>query len=154
MSQQLISRSADLKRLRDEGYDIQVRDGALIVRDVPYLKRDGTVDLGTLTCALLLAADETAAPDDHTMRLAGEYPHGTDGQPLAQLINSAEAQVIAGIETTYYLSRKLYGGVQYPDYYVKVTTYVAMLEGPAQEIDPAATAKTFPVIEDDDPDSV
>ena len=34
----------------------------------------------------------------------------------------------------------------YPDYYAKVTTYVAIISGPAWRIDPTSTAKTFPVI--------
>ena len=37
----------------------------------------------------------------------------------------------------------------YPDYHAQVTTYVAILSGPAQRIDPTANAKTFPVIEAD-----
>ena len=35
----------------------------------------------------------------------------------------------------------------YSDYHAKMTKYVAILEGPARAIDPAATARTFPVIE-------
>ena len=43
--------------------------------------------------------------------------------------------------------------VPYADYHVKMTTYVAMLEGPAQVIDPMATARTYKVVEDEDPHS-
>ena len=46
-------------------------------------------------------------------------------------------------------------GDSYPDYYAQVTTYVAILSGPAQRIDSSLTAKTFPVVapdaEDDEP---
>ena len=44
----------------------------------------------------------------------------------------------------------------YQDYYEKVTTYVAMFERYAQMIEPSATAKTFPVIIEDEgePESV
>lgn len=34
----------------------------------------------------------------------------------------------------------------YEDYYAKMTTYIAILSGPAQVIDPSVTAKTFPLI--------
>ena len=37
MSRQLISHSADLKRLREEGYDLEIRNGYLLVKDVPYV---------------------------------------------------------------------------------------------------------------------
>src|SRR5690242_19173715 len=36
VSQQLISLSPDLKRLRDEGYNLEIRGGHLLVKDVPY----------------------------------------------------------------------------------------------------------------------
>ena len=39
MSLPLIDRSVDLKRLRDEGYDVQVKNGYVAVRGVPYLRR-------------------------------------------------------------------------------------------------------------------
>ena len=37
MSQQLISRSPDLKRLRDEGYAVETVGGHLLLNDVPYV---------------------------------------------------------------------------------------------------------------------
>ena len=42
MSQLLISRSPDLARLREEGYDIEIRSGYLLVKDVPkHVVADG-----------------------------------------------------------------------------------------------------------------
>ena len=35
MSRKLFSLNADLQRLRDEGYFVQIRGGMLIMRDVP-----------------------------------------------------------------------------------------------------------------------
>src|SRR5690349_16429802 len=37
MSRKLISHSADLKRLRQEGYDLETRGGFMLVKDVPYV---------------------------------------------------------------------------------------------------------------------
>ena len=36
MSQQLISLNPDLKRLQDEGYHVEVKNGHLLVHEVPY----------------------------------------------------------------------------------------------------------------------
>ena len=47
MSQKLINLSADLRRLREEGYFIQVRGGLLLMRDVPYVNSLGLVKSGT-----------------------------------------------------------------------------------------------------------
>lgn len=37
MSHQLISRNPDLTQLRDEGYDIEIRAGYLLLKNVPYV---------------------------------------------------------------------------------------------------------------------
>ena len=37
MSRALFNRNADLKRLRDEGYFVQIRGGLLVMREVPYV---------------------------------------------------------------------------------------------------------------------
>ena len=74
MSQQLISRSPDLTRLRDEGYDIEIRWGYLLVKDVPYVNANKEVKRGTFVSTLNLAGDITAAPDTHVAMWVGEYP--------------------------------------------------------------------------------
>ena len=47
MSHQIISRSPDLKQLRDEGYDIEVKSGYLFIKDVPYVGSDKRIASGT-----------------------------------------------------------------------------------------------------------
>ncbi|MCK7468899.1 MAG: hypothetical protein MZU91_12765 [Desulfosudis oleivorans] len=37
MSHELISRSADLRQLQDEGYEVEVRSNHLLIHSVPYL---------------------------------------------------------------------------------------------------------------------
>ena len=37
MSQALISRNDELRRLRNEGYEIRIQDGLLLVAHVPYV---------------------------------------------------------------------------------------------------------------------
>ena len=64
MSQRPISRSADLKKLRDEGYDLEIRSGCLLVKDVPYVNSRKEVKRGILVMKLVLADDETGRPDD------------------------------------------------------------------------------------------
>ena len=54
MSQRPISRSADLKKLRDEGYDLEIRSGCLLVKDVPYVNSKREVKRGTLVMKLVL----------------------------------------------------------------------------------------------------
>lgn len=37
MSAELLNHSLDLKRLRDEGYSVEIREGHLLVHYVPYI---------------------------------------------------------------------------------------------------------------------
>jgi len=57
MSKPRIDRSPDLRRLRDEGYDIEVRERHLLVKSVPYLNAKGEVHRGTLVMEFSCAGD-------------------------------------------------------------------------------------------------
>jgi uncharacterized Zn ribbon protein len=80
MSRQLISRSVDLQRLREEGYDLEIRAGFLLVKDVPYVNSKKEVKQGTLVSKLTLADDVTAKPDNHVAYFEGEHPCRQDGK--------------------------------------------------------------------------
>lgn len=153
MSRELISRSPDLKRLQDEGYDIEERAGHLLVKHVPYVNPSGEVKYGTTISKLELSGDVTTKPTDHVVYFDGETPCNRHGQVLSKIVNSSGHQDFgSGIVAEHTFSSKPANG--YPDYYEKMTTYVHMLAGPAQAIDPDATAKTFPVIEATEDESV
>ena len=46
MSQELINHSDDLKKLQNEGYELDVNNGYGIVSHIPYLKANGEIDYG------------------------------------------------------------------------------------------------------------
>jgi hypothetical protein len=150
MQQQLISRSPDLQRLRNEGYDVEVRAGFLLVNNVPYVNSSRAIGLGTLVTQLSLAGNIATKPATHVAYFAGGYPCDKDGSPLTKLVigSHPQQQMAAGVLVDHTFSSKpfpLQAG--YPDYYQLVTTYVAIVLGPAQSLNPLVTAKTFPVIE-------
>ena len=148
MSQRPINRSADLKKLRDEGYDLEVRSGCLLVKDVPYVNSGKVVGRGILVIKLVLADDQTGRPDTHVAYFAGDHPCNEDGSEIAKIIHGSNAHSLAeGVPVNHSFSAKPKPADSYPDYYAQVTTYVSIISGPAQRIDPAVTAKTFPVIE-------
>jgi molybdopterin/thiamine biosynthesis adenylyltransferase len=147
MSHQPISRSGDLKRLRDEGYDLEIRAGFLLVKDVPYVNSRKEVKRGILVMKLVLADDETSRPDDHVAYFAGEYPCKVDGTEIDKIRNTSGEHTLAeGVVIQHSFSARPKPKDSYDDYYDKVTTYVAILSGPASRIDPTATAKTFPLV--------
>lgn len=156
MSQRLISRSPDLQRLQNEGYEVSIRGQKLLIGHVPFRNAAGEVAFGILVSDLQLqAADATAQPTDHVARFVGGIPHGSDGGRLAKLvIDESPQQIDETLTTTCTFSQKPLGGVPYADYYEKMTTYIGLVQTPALALDPAATAITHPLVTDDEDDSV
>jgi molybdopterin/thiamine biosynthesis adenylyltransferase len=152
MSARLISRSADLSRLKDEGYELEIRDGLLHVHHVPYITPARRVAFGTLISTLNLAGDETARPETHAISFSGEAPCDKDGRRLERIIIGGLHQPGPGVEADHQFSSKPPQG--YANYYEKMTTYVLILSGPARALDREVTARTYGPIRDSDPDSV
>ena len=152
MLPQRIGLRADLKRLRDEGFDIQIVEAYLVVRNVPYLAAKGDAQLGILVCAL---SDDGLPPPDHTAYFIGKYPCHADGSQLTQVVNSANSVKVSDeLTTNYYFSAKPQPSGKYDDFYHKVTTYVRLLGAPVKDVDPMMTAKVFAVVRDDEDDGI
>jgi hypothetical protein len=155
MSRPLIALSPDLKRLRDEGYDIQIVNGHVVLRDVPYLNSKREIKRGVLISTLTLANNVTTRPDTHVAMFTGEYPCHADGRPIERIRNGNNRTVIGGdVVADFTFSAKPKPKEVYDNYYEKMSTYADILSGPVQAIDPAVTAKTFPVVRDDEQDDV
>jgi hypothetical protein len=154
MSLRLINRSPDLKKLRDEGYDIEIRSGHLLVKSVPYVNSKKEIRNGTLVSTLNLANDVTVQPDTHAVFFQGEYPCDKDGARIARIENQSQRRNLGtDLDIDHTFSARPVNG-PYADYYAKMTTYVAILSGPAQVIDPNAKAMTFPLITAKEDESV
>jgi predicted ThiF/HesA family dinucleotide-utilizing enzyme len=153
MSEQLVNRSSDLRRLRDEGYDIEIRSNYLLVKQVPYVTAEGVVARGTLVSELSTSGSTTTTPNTHVVTFAGSIPCDNHGRELNAIINQRGSFPVDGsLTASCMFSSKPAGG--YPDYYEKMTSYVDMLLGYAWAIDPSVTAKVFPPNPTDDNESV
>ncbi len=148
MSSALISRNPDLKRLRDEGYDVAVHEGYLVLRDVPYVDGQRQVRTGTLVSALTLAGDQTVRPACHTVHFAGEQPCHADGSPIQQIFHQVGPATLGGVHVDRSFSNKPAEG--FADHYEKFTSYANILSGPAQALDPALTPRTYPPTPNED----
>ena len=87
MSRRPINRSPDLKRLRDEGYDIECRSGFLIVYGVPYLASPTSVERAAIFAPLTLNDNVAQPPGDHQVFFTGKTPHHASGRPMTGLGN-------------------------------------------------------------------
>ena len=153
MSQSPISLSPDLRRLRDDGYDIEIRSSSLLVRDVPYVNAQREVGRGILVSTLNLAGDIATRPDDHTVRFTGDLPCHADGTPMNEVVNQSKTTSLdEELVVHHSFSQKPKRGY-YTDYFEKMTTYAAILTSHAQAIDPSATPRTYRVEEPEDEES-
>lgn len=153
MSAKLISLSPDLKRLRDEGYEVEVRSGYLILHSIPFVTSKREVSLGTLVTDLTLNGEATQRPGNHQVWFAGEQPCNQDGTIIAPLGARAGTQTLCeGIEIHFRFSSKPSDG--YQDYYAKMIAYVNIISHPARAINPLATARTYKPIPAPEEDSV
>ena len=90
MSSPLVSRSPDLQRLHQEGYDIEIRSGYLLVKHVPFATSAREVAFGTLISELSTTGTATTRPADHVVCFAGGIPCDQHGNQLSKIINSTE----------------------------------------------------------------
>lgn len=153
MSQQLINRSSDLKRLRDEGYDIKIKSNYLILDHVPYVNSKREIRFGTLVSELNLAGDVTTVPNTHVVYFSGEHPCNQDGSKMVKIHHqSIEKALDHNLVVQHSFSSKPSSG--YKDYYHKMTTYAAIISSPSCAIDSGVTAKIFPAILPDEVECV
>jgi hypothetical protein len=154
MSQELVNRNSDLKRLRDEGYAVEVtKSGYLVVRNVPYVNSSREIKFGTLVSELTMANDLTLKPSTHVLHFAGEYPCHKDGTQIVQLGGGIGTQTLGDVEVHRSFSNKPRPD-GYVDYYEKISTYIKVISSPAQSIDHNVTAQTFSLIQASEEESV
>jgi hypothetical protein len=155
MSKQLIDHSPDLKKLRDEGYNLEINSNYLLLKDVPYVNSKKEVKRGILITELTTSGDRTGSPRDHVVSFNGDVPCDQDGNPLQKIINEQNRHsIVADITADCKFSSKPTPDGVYKDYFDKMTSYANILSSYAQAIEPGITAKTFPVLPTTEEDSV
>ena len=153
MSRQLIDRSIDLSRLRDEGFQVEVRGGYLLIHHVPYVTPDRTIDYGTLVSVLVHNGDTVFPPDNHVIHFAGQHPCNKDGSIISAIKHgSATQQLLPNLTTNHSFSNRPADG--YSSYYDKVKRYIDIIMAPAKSLDSSVTAQTFIVPHEQKEESV
>lgn len=136
MSQLLISHDPELQKLQSEGYELEVRDGLIIVHHVPYLDSQQNIQEGKLIFCISPNNGTIGKPIDHTAYWCGSMPYCTDGTEVPSLINSFYGNW-NGFDSIFYLS--LYPDSlpdkRYPDHYKKIMTYYNTIAGHAAALD-------------------
>ena len=152
MSTAPLARDPDLSRLLDDGYNVVVQAGHLIVRHIPYVTEARAIEYGFLAYPVTVSGDRIVSGTDHRIWFGGSAPCDEHGRKLAMA--NPEARAIAdGLQASFMLSSKP-ASAGYPDEYTKVTTYARVIAHQAQAIDPSVTATpgaAWQEIDDDTP---
>ncbi len=152
MSQQLINRSPDLKRLQDEGYEIEIRSSHLLIHSVPYVNTKGEVARGILVSDLTLTGEITTKPTSHIAYFIGDHPCDKDGKEIFPIKHESNTRPLAPeLIINHSFSNKPPAG--YNDYYEKMMRYIAIIAAPANYHDSTLSACTFNVIASKNDDS-
>jgi hypothetical protein len=153
MSHPLVSHSADLTQLTQEEYDIEIRDGNLLVHNVPYVTAAGSVDAGILVSELTSNGESTVQPGSHVIWLVGGIPYDHQGQ-VVSIVNDKTPHPF-GDDLIAACSMSGKENDQVPsNYYDKITHYVRLLSSYARAIDSSATHKNSPARESSAEESV
>ena len=143
MSQVQINRSSDLQRLRDAGYEIEVRGPYLLIHQIPYLNGTRELKHGSLVSELTLSGDMTVRPGTHVIYFVGEHPCHNDGTLLSSIhLQTQNLDLHPGVCVNHGFSSKPPVGY-YDDYFHKVSRYADIISAPAKSLHPSATEKTF-----------
>lgn len=141
MLQELINHSDDLKKLQNEGYEIDVKSGYGIVSHIPYLKANGEIDYGTLVSKIAFEGDKAKYNGDHVIYFSGDQPCNADGTEITQIKHSDSNSILAGINVKRSFSNK--PDENYKNYYEKFVNYINIISSRAIDKDNSVTARTF-----------
>ncbi|NEG69001.1 ThiF family adenylyltransferase (plasmid) [Pantoea agglomerans] len=143
MSAALFNLNSDLKRLREEGYHVQIVGGLLVMRDVPYVNAQREVKTGTLISSLCLSGDATQKPEPHTIHFDGEFPCTSQGGRIQAIFHQSEAINLGhGLSAQHLFSSKP-GPEGYSDYHQKMSTYATIISGHAATLKPGVSPRVF-----------
>ncbi|MFA7201479.1 MAG: ThiF family adenylyltransferase [Candidatus Paceibacterota bacterium] len=153
MLPQVISLSPDLKQLWDEGFELEVKHGYLLVHNVPYVTSSKQIKSGTLVSTLDLAGEVTNNPQTHVIYFIGEYPCQKDGSPILAIQHQNGDQNLGNkIVVNYSFSNKPANG--YPNYYEKIKRYFEIISNHAKSLNPDVEVKKYEVHLTEDEESV
>lgn len=143
MSVSQIARDPSISPLIEQGYEVVVRDGHLLVQNIPYVDAAKAVRRGTLVCNLGATNSPLGAPPHHQAWFVGEIPCYASGLPMEALISQpGPIAVLPGLTACAYFSNKPQGINQFATYADKMLHYARLIEAQAEVIEPWVTART------------
>ena len=131
-----IVHNPDIRRLQDEGYEVEIINGHLLVHSVPYVTSQRTVAFGIIISDLNGPLETLGRPKDHQVWFSGEFPCTCAGKPINALRHSGSQTLWPGFTVQHRFSNKPNSG--FSDYYSKMKSYINIIANEAKAVDPQA----------------
>lgn len=153
MLQELVNHNEDLRKLQNEGYELEMIGGYLVIHHIPYVANVNGIptakDDGTLIAKLNLSGNMLNCPVDHTAYFIGLRPCNIDGSPINGVVNNSRTFNLGnGLIANHYLSNKPSKGKE-TSYYEKIIRYESIISRPAEHMNKDLTARTYKPIQPD-----
>jgi hypothetical protein len=143
MSASQIAHDPSISPLIEQGYEVAVRNGHLLVLNIPYVDSAKTVRRGVLVCNLGATSSPLGPPPHHQAWFVGEIPCFASGQPMEALISQrGPIPLWSGFTACVYFSNKPQGLSQFATYADKMLHYIGIIEAQAGVIEDGVTART------------
>lgn len=153
MSQLQINHSNDLKRLRDEGYQIEIYGGQILVHHIPYVSSQKQIKYGVLVSDFNSSGNKVLPPRNHVIMFSGEFPCNKDGSKITALEHGRPGNTLGnGVTLNFSFSNKPKGG--FKNFYDKFLSYIRILSAPARSIDESVSCTPFTPIKTHENESV
>ncbi len=142
MFQKLVSHNPDIAKLVNKGYSLAFHvSNHMVIRDIPYLDTNGSLHWGAIVTNLEFIDQNRVKPMNHEIFFAGDHPYQLDGTAIGNLGGGAVSITLPGktfeditVERSFSNKPKPNGVFQdFPDFYAKIESYVAIISGPAIE---------------------
>lgn len=153
MSMILVDHSPDLTRLVNDEYDIEIRDGNLLVHHVPYVNAAGEAAHCILVSELSTNGERTIEPGRHEVWVVGDVPHDHQGNKISIIADEETHDYGHDLVARCRLSGKPQNRMPV-DYHEKVSNYVNILGRYARAIESTITHKNYPPRETSKDESV
>lgn len=153
MSQLQINHNEHLKKMRNEGFDVSIIDGHIVVRHIPYMNKNKETLYGTLLSDFNLSGNQILKPINHVMKFSGEFPCNIDGTEISGISHGNTNNTLSsGIKVNYSFSNKPSGG--FVNFYDKFISYIRIISAPAVSSNPSVTITPYNPIEVDNNETV
>lgn len=142
MSTQPFDHNPDLKKLKDEGYNISIINNNIVIHGIPYVNNKKEILFSSIYCPFKMEGQKIIQ-DDHTVRFTGEHPCDQFGKENESFVHSPQENILTeDIVGKFLFSSKPSSGA-YPDFYAKMMSYIDLLSVPAKSIDSSVRPKNF-----------